>query len=77
TMEEIEEIGSATHLPLLVGSGVNKDNIVDILALTNGVIVSSSLKHGGEVRIDMQVEPFFQERIADRAVGCFLRTCPI
>ncbi|NEJ83728.1 BtpA family membrane complex biogenesis protein, partial [Rhizobium leguminosarum] len=47
TMEEIEEIGSATHLPLLVGSGVNKDNIVDILARTNGVIVASSLKHGG------------------------------
>ena len=38
TIEEIEEIGSATHLPLLVGSGVNR---------TNGVIVASSLKQGG------------------------------
>ncbi len=47
TIEEIEEIGSATHLPLLVGSGVDKDNVVEILKRTNGVIVASSLKHGG------------------------------
>ncbi|MFJ6328327.1 MULTISPECIES: BtpA/SgcQ family protein [unclassified Rhizobium] len=47
TIEEIEEIGGATHLPLLVGSGVDKNNIVEILKRTNGVIVASSLKHGG------------------------------
>jgi membrane complex biogenesis BtpA family protein len=47
TMEEIEEIGSATHLPLLVGSGVDKDNVAEILKRTNGVIVASSLKQGG------------------------------
>ncbi|TRW95311.1 BtpA/SgcQ family protein [Paracoccus sp. M683] len=47
TIDEIEEIGSATHLPLLVGSGVTEDNIVEILKRTNGVIVASSLKQGG------------------------------
>lgn len=47
TMEEIDEIAGATHLPLLVGSGVTEDNIVAILARTNGVIVASSLKEGG------------------------------
>ncbi|MHC1551457.1 BtpA/SgcQ family protein [Phyllobacterium sp. K27] len=47
TMEEIEKIGSSTHLPLLVGSGVTKDNIAEILGRTNGVIVASSLKHDG------------------------------
>ncbi|MFC6486572.1 BtpA/SgcQ family protein [Nitratireductor sp. GCM10026969] len=47
TIEEIEEIGSATDLPVLVGSGVTKDNIVEILARTSGVIVASSLKVGG------------------------------
>ncbi|QRY65637.1 BtpA/SgcQ family protein (plasmid) [Ensifer sp. PDNC004] len=47
TIAEIEEIGSATNLPLLVGSGVTKDNILEILKRTNGVIVASSLKHGG------------------------------
>lgn len=47
TLEEIDEIAAATKLPLLVGSGVDKNNIVDILARTNGVIVASSLKHGG------------------------------
>ncbi|MGE6740632.1 BtpA/SgcQ family protein [Allorhizobium pseudoryzae] len=47
TLEEIEEIGRATHLPLLVGSGVSEANIIDILKRTQGVIVASSLKEGG------------------------------
>lgn len=47
TIAEIEEIGGATHLPLLVGSGVTEANVVEILKRTNGVIVASSLKEGG------------------------------
>jgi membrane complex biogenesis BtpA family protein len=47
TIAEIETIGAATHLPLLVGSGVDKDNVLEILKRTNGVIVASSLKEGG------------------------------
>lgn len=47
SMDEIDEIGGATHLPLLVGSGVTADNVVAILGRTNGVIVASSLKEGG------------------------------
>ena len=47
TMEEIGTIRTATHLPLLVGSGVTPENVGTILAQTNGVIVTSSLKHDG------------------------------
>ncbi|SPJ26394.1 BtpA/SgcQ family protein [Palleronia abyssalis] len=47
TTEEISEIAGATHLPLLVGSGVTEENVVPILGLTNGVIVASSLKEDG------------------------------
>lgn len=47
TIEEIETIGGATHLPLLVGSGVTAGNVVEILKRTSGVIVASSLKEGG------------------------------
>jgi membrane complex biogenesis BtpA family protein len=47
TIEEIERIGAATHLPLLVGSGVDKSNIAEILKRTSGVIVASSLKKDG------------------------------
>jgi uncharacterized protein len=47
TIAEIETIGAATHLPLLVGSGVDKDNVAEILKRTNGVIVASSLKQDG------------------------------
>ena len=45
--EEIRTIRDATHLPLLVGSGVSEANIGEILALTDGVIIASSLKVGG------------------------------
>jgi hypothetical protein len=47
SLDEIEEVGGATHLPLLVGSGVSEDNILPILERTSGVIVASSLKEGG------------------------------
>ncbi len=47
TIDEIDAVRSATHLPLLVGSGVTPDNVVAILARTDGVIVASSLKEGG------------------------------
>jgi membrane complex biogenesis BtpA family protein len=45
--EEIDEVRGATHLPLLVGSGVTPDNVAAILARTDGVIVASSLKRDG------------------------------
>ncbi|NDL65153.1 BtpA/SgcQ family protein [Acerihabitans arboris] len=47
TLEEIDEIRSATALPLLVGSGVTPDNVGQILLRTQGVIVASTLKVGG------------------------------
>lgn len=47
SMDEIEEITGATHLPVLVGSGVTEDNIAGILDRTSGVIVASSLKVDG------------------------------
>ncbi|POF28259.1 BtpA/SgcQ family protein [Roseibium marinum] len=47
TLEEIDQIGSATSLPVVVGSGVTPQNVADILARTGGVIVASSLKEGG------------------------------
>lgn len=47
TRLEIDEIRAATALPLLVGSGVTPDNVVDILGRTQGVIVASALKEGG------------------------------
>lgn len=47
SLDEIDEIRGATHLPLLVGSGVTAENVGATLERTNGVIVASSLKEGG------------------------------
>jgi membrane complex biogenesis BtpA family protein len=47
TMEELETIASGTSLPLMVGSGVNPDNVDDIFRVADGVIVASYLKQDG------------------------------
>ncbi|PWR02076.1 BtpA family membrane complex biogenesis protein [Meridianimarinicoccus roseus] len=47
TLEELEEVASATNLPVLVGSGLTADNIATILGRADAVIVASSLKNGG------------------------------
>ncbi|MDG4647492.1 BtpA/SgcQ family protein [Roseibacterium sp. SDUM158017] len=44
---EIETVRDATHLPVLVGSGVTPGNVVPILERVDAVIVASSLKEGG------------------------------
>lgn len=43
----IQAIKDASHLPTLVGCGVTPGNVRAILGVVDGVIVASSLKHGG------------------------------
>lgn len=66
TEQEIDEVAGATHLPVLVGSGVTPGNVATILARTSGVIVASSLKQGG-----VWWNPVEPARVADlvRAAG--------
>jgi membrane complex biogenesis BtpA family protein len=44
---EVRTIKESTQLPLLVGSGVTSDNVLDILSVADGVIVASFLKEDG------------------------------
>jgi membrane complex biogenesis BtpA family protein len=46
-LEELETIGNATSLPVLVGSGVTGANVASILQRAAGVIIGSSLKRDG------------------------------
>lgn len=46
-IDEIETVRDATHLPVLVGSGVSLENVVPILERVDAVIVASSLKEAG------------------------------
>lgn len=47
SMEELRAIAGGTALPILVGSGVTPENVGDILAVADGVIVASALKRDG------------------------------
>lgn len=46
-LNELQTIKKASSLPVLVGSGVNEENIQDILSVADGCIVASSLKKDG------------------------------
>ncbi|MEO7242025.1 MAG: BtpA/SgcQ family protein [Variovorax sp.] len=46
-LDELGAVRSATTLPVLVGSGVNPDNVEAIFGHADAVIVASALKHGG------------------------------
>ncbi len=46
-LDYIRTITQASHLPTLVGSGVTRENVNDILRIVEGVIVASSLKYDG------------------------------
>ena len=47
SMDELCTIAAGTSLPVLAGSGVDADNVGDILSVADGVIVASSLKVDG------------------------------
>jgi len=47
SIDELRSIGAGTSLPVVVGSGVDPDNVGDILANGSGVIVASYLKRDG------------------------------
>ena len=47
SIDELRTIGAGTSLPVVVGSGVDPDNVGDILANGSGVIVASFLKRDG------------------------------
>lgn len=46
-LDEIDTVCSATHLPVLVGSGMTPNNVATILERVDAVIVASCLKEGG------------------------------
>lgn len=46
--QELATIDDATHLPVIVGSGVTLDAVAKLHPRAKGVIIGSSLKHGGE-----------------------------
>lgn len=47
-LNEIRTVKAASKIPVLVGSGVTAQNLPDYLAASDGIIVGSSLKRGGQ-----------------------------
>ena len=45
-LEKIKEVKKVTKIPVYVGSGVNAENVPDILSIADGLIVGSALKEG-------------------------------
>ncbi len=70
SLDELRAIAAGTSLPVAVGSGVNPDNVGDILTVADAVIVASYLKRDGvwwnEVDPD-RLATFMQRRNRARA----------
>ncbi|CAN5794157.1 BtpA/SgcQ family protein [soil metagenome] len=47
TIAEISEIAEGTRLPVVLGSGVDVENVGELLSVADGAIVASSLKEDG------------------------------
>jgi membrane complex biogenesis BtpA family protein len=47
-MEQLQRVKSASHRPVLIGSGITLDNISGYLSLADGFIVGSYFKTGGK-----------------------------
>ncbi len=63
-MDELVRIKEISNLPVLVGSGVDEENVRDVLSIADGCIVASSLKEDGVWwnRVDIQrVKAFVQK----------------
>lgn len=46
-IDEVKEIASGSQLPIVIGSGVNLENVEELFTVAQGVIVASSLKEDG------------------------------
>lgn len=46
-LDELRAVREATALPIMIGSGVTEDNVGAVMDIADGVIIGSSLKHGG------------------------------
>lgn len=47
TMAEVQDVARLTTLPVIVGSGIDTDNVIDLFKIARGAIVGSSLKVEG------------------------------
>lgn len=46
SVADVREVSGAVDVPVLVGSGINEDNVGDLLGVADGAIVGASVKEG-------------------------------
>jgi membrane complex biogenesis BtpA family protein len=65
--DEIMSIRDAVSIPILIGSGLDVNNLSDILPLTDGAVVGSAFKEGGELSspVDKQKVKIFMQKVND------------
>ena len=49
-LEDVQDLkDKIRNIPILIGSGVNSENVNEFLQVADGIIVGSSLKYNGDV----------------------------
>lgn len=66
SLEDVKRVRSAVReVPLLVGSGVTPESVVDLFSVADGAIVGTALKRDG--RLDNPVDPERVKRLVEAA----------
>ena len=47
-LREAKKLASRSGVPLLIGSGVSRDNLIELLGVADGAIIGTSIKRGSE-----------------------------
>lgn len=68
TLEDLQRIKQASHIPILAGSGVSLNSIPDLFVKCDGAIVGSFFKQGG-----ILTAPTDKERVKE--LMCIVRRC--
>ncbi|MBI9043399.1 MAG: BtpA/SgcQ family protein [Anaerolineaceae bacterium] len=64
-LDAVGEVKAVSQLPVVVGSGTNFDNVLDVLKVADGVIIGSALKEGGNAsnKVSAQAAKAFMDKV--------------
>jgi len=55
SLGEVKRVrGAVADVPILIGSGVTADSVGELLSVADGVIVGTSVKENGDVRLPVE-----------------------
>jgi len=71
-IEKLIKARSVAKKPIIIGSGLNKDNVKKLFSYADGGIISTSLKEDSEIKNERNIKPY-ESRIKEERVREFMK----